>query len=98
MAGFSAHAIGADPLKDYRNALELCAGEKIRNLDDGLTPANTVANVLLGVCKRRNKDLYLLAASGRSTAYMQGFEKAAAEQFTMYVLSHRAIRNAPARK
>lgn len=79
-----------EPFGNYRQALEYCAGLHMRNMDDGISSAATVARALLGVCRRQNQSLFDQTMAGKSRGYIEGYEKAAAEQFTNFVLMHRA--------
>jgi hypothetical protein len=78
------------PQVEYRAALEYCAGQHMVDLDDGISSAPIIARALLGVCRRENQRLFERAMAGQSRAYVTGYENAAAEQFTTFVLTHRA--------
>lgn len=75
---------------DYRAALEYCAGRHMVDLDDGISSATVVARALLGVCRRENQSLFGRTMAGKSHSYVVGYENAATEQFTTFVLTHRA--------
>jgi len=78
------------PNVEYRAALEHCAGLHMVDLDDGISSAAVVARALLGACRRENQRLFERAMAGQSRAYVTGYENAATEQFTTFVLMHRA--------
>jgi hypothetical protein len=83
------HASGFEKPKTYRDALEICAGANMAKLDDRTSPAEMVASALLGVCQQECQALRNELASQRSESWLQGYEKAALRQFTIYVLMHR---------
>jgi hypothetical protein len=64
-------------------------------LDDGISSAPVVARALLGVCRRENQKLFERTMAGQSRAYVAGYENAATEQFTAFVLMHRATKSRP---
>lgn len=80
------------PTVEYKAALEYCAGQHMVDLDDGISSAPIIARTLLGVCRRENQKLFERAMVGQSRAYVTGYENAATEQFTAFVLMHRARR------
>lgn len=90
-------ALSADSVTEYRNALDECAGESVWTYDDGVTSANVVAKVLVGICRRKNQALYSLVIAAHSNSWVTGFERAATEQFTGFVLWHRANKAKTAR-
>ncbi len=83
------------PLVEYRAALEYCAGRHMVELDDGISSAPVIARALLGVCKREKQKFFERAMAGQSRAFVTGYENAATEQFTTFVLMHRARKNRP---
>ena len=90
VAALSSAAIAAEPTKRYKDAMDYCAGENVARFDDRVSPANVVAKVLLGICRRQNQDSYETLAAGRSRAWLTGYDGAQLEQFTGFVLWHRA--------
>jgi len=82
-------AAAADAVNTYKQAIEYCAGESIGSFDDGVSSPIVVARVILGVCHRKHSTLYTAAKAGRSDLFMVGFERAALEEFTGFVLWHR---------
>jgi hypothetical protein len=83
------------PTAEYRAALEHCAGLNMRDLDDGISPATVIARALLGVCRRENQSLFEQVMARQSRAFVMGYEKAATDQFTTFVLMHRARKSRP---
>lgn len=83
------------PAGEYRAALEYCAGLNMHDLDDGISSATVIARTLLGICRRENQSLFEHAMAGQSRAFITGYEKAATEQFTAFVLMHRAKKARP---
>jgi len=73
----------------YKDAMDTCARSNVSAYDDGVTSANLVARVLVGICRRENQVFYTAAMSGRSEAYREGFNNANVEEFTGLVLLHR---------
>ncbi|HAO39334.1 MAG TPA: hypothetical protein DEA80_16315 [Afipia sp.] len=83
------------PLVEYRAALEYCAGRHMVEFDDGVSSAPVIARALFGVCRRENQKLFERAMAGQSRAYVTGYENAATEQFTTFVLMHRTRKSRP---
>jgi hypothetical protein len=83
-------SMAADEPRTYRDFLDYCAGRNVAVLDDKTTPADAVARALYAYCRQQRQDLYLGFAATHSAAYVRGYERSALDQFTLYVLSHRA--------
>src|SRR5882757_909265 len=83
-------ASSATTISQYQDAISYCAGEDVWNYDDGVSPANVVAKILLGICRRQNQALYSYISAEHSNAFMAGFNRASEEEFTSFVLFHRA--------
>jgi hypothetical protein len=79
----------ADLLQNYRDATDRCAGMNVRKLDDKITSAAIIGDVLLEQCKAANLDLWTAATRGKSEAYKSGYLEAQRKQFITYVLLHR---------
>ena len=43
-------ALSADPIAQFRDAMDYCAGKNMSSYDDGMSPANVVSKVLVGLC------------------------------------------------
>ena len=59
-------AQASDPIASYHNAIEYCAGENTASLDDGVSPANVIAETLLAICRGKHYALYDRAVAARS--------------------------------
>jgi hypothetical protein len=86
----SGFARADSPVTRYRDAMDACAGRYMLSYDDGVSPAREVARVLVGLCRRENHALYSTVVAGHSHAYVVGFNHANEEEFTGFVLWHRA--------
>ncbi|MDE2447212.1 MAG: hypothetical protein KGO94_13640, partial [Alphaproteobacteria bacterium] len=69
-------ANAADFFQRYRDATDRCAGLNVRRLDDKLTSAEIVAEVLLEQCKAASFDLWNAATKGKTGAYKAGYLQA----------------------
>lgn len=87
--GYTITPCRSDELATYRKSLDYCAGQNMAKLDDGVSPANIVADALLSVCQRQTQVYFLKLATSQSSAYWVGYHGAVAKQFAVYVLQHR---------
>jgi hypothetical protein len=76
-------------LERYQKAADYCAGQNVRKLDDGITSAEVIADVMLTECRNTLIGLWKSAIKGKSNAWIEGYNRAQLKQFTAYVLMHR---------
>jgi hypothetical protein len=74
----------------YQYAMDLCAGRVVANLDDGISSAEVVANVLLQECKGENWNLWEALSKSQSKDFVTAFGRLQLTKFTAHVLYNRA--------
>jgi hypothetical protein len=83
-------AVASDSsIKSYQIATNYCAGQNVKKLDDGISSAEVVADVMLDQCRNIHIDLWKIVIRGKSLSWIEGYHRAQLKQFTAYVLMNR---------